>query len=289
MKNCAMPWKGRRRVLATLALLPFAGAIGGEPQAPVRIGLTPVFLDDQAAFLRRWKAYLERRLERPIAFVQRGSYREVYELLGSRHLDFAWLCGFPYVRLEERVKLLAVPVFQGKPLYRSYLIVPASDAHTLSLLDLRGRVFAYSDPDSNSGYLYPRYLLIRNGENPDAFFLRTFYTWAHRKVVEAVASGLAHGGAVDSYVWETLAQMHPELTAKTRVAARSPEFGHPPFVAHSSVSPRGFAALQAALTGMDGDPEGQALLRRLNLDGFSVERPELFDSIARMWRATQGA
>ncbi len=289
MESRARPWKGRRRVLAALALWPFAGAIGGEPQAPVRIGLTPVFLDDQAAFLRLWKAYLERRLQRPIAFVQRGSYREVYELLRPGYIDFAWLCGYPYVRLAQWVKLLAVPVFRGKPLYRSYLIVPASDPHTRSLLDLRGRVFAYSDPDSNSGYLFPRYFLVRNGENPDAFFLRTFFTWAHRKVVEAVASGLAHGGAVDSYVWETLAQMHPELTAKTRVAARSPEFGHPPFVARSSVSPQDFAALQAALTGMDGDPEGQALLRRLNLDGFSVEGPELFDSIARMWRATQGA
>lgn len=289
MESCARPWKGRRRALATLALLPFAGAIGAESEAPVRIGLTPVFLDDQAGFLRQWKAYLERRLHRPVAFVQRGSYLEVYELLGLGHIDFAWLCGYPYVRLGRRVKLLAVPVFQGKPLYRSYLIVPASDARTRSLLDLRGRVFAYSDPDSNSGYLFPRYYLIRNGENPDTFFLRTFFTWAHRKVVEAVASGLAHGGAVDSYVWETLAQIHPELTAKTRVAARSPEFGHPPFVARSGVSPRDFAALQAALTGMDDDPEGQALLRRLNLDGFSVERPELFDSIARMWRATQGA
>jgi phosphonate transport system substrate-binding protein len=255
----------------------------------MRIGLTSVFLDDRAAFLRQWKAYLEQRLMQPVVFVQRGSYREVYELLGPGYIDFAWLCGFPYVRLGQRAKLLAVPVFRGKPLYRSYLIVPASDRHTCSLLDLQGRVFAYSDPDSNSGYLFPRYFLTRNGKNPDAFFLRTFFTWAHRKVVEAVASGLAHGGAVDSYVWETLAQRHPELTAKTRVAASSPEFGHPPFVAHSGVSPRDFAALQDVLTRMDGDSEGKALLGWLNLDRFSVERPELFDSIARMWQAMQGA
>jgi phosphonate transport system substrate-binding protein len=37
-------------------------------------------------------------------------------------------------------------------------------------------VFAYSDPDSNSGFLYPQYRLIMQGENPVSFFSRTFFT-----------------------------------------------------------------------------------------------------------------
>lgn len=280
----------RRRMLAALALLPVSRAIAQAPATrPLRIGLTPVFLDDQAAFLRLWNDYLERRLERPVSFVQRGSYREVYELLAPGRIEFAWLCGYPYVRLGGQVRLMAVPRFQGTALYHSYLIVPASDTETRSLMDLRGKVFAFSDPDSNSGYLYPRYYLISRGESPETFFRRTFFTWAHRNVVEAVASDLAQGGAVDSYVWETLAQFHPELTGRTRVAARSPGFGHPPFVARTDVPPRDFRAMQDVLVGMAGDPEGVALLRRLNLDGFTVETPDLFDSIAEMWRATEAA
>ncbi len=281
----------RRRVLAALALvLPFSRAMAQVPAAkPLRIGLTPVFLDDQAAFLRLWHAYLERRLGQQVVFVQRGSYREVYELLAPGHIEVAWLCAFPYVRLASQLRLVAVPRFQGSPLYHSYLIVPAADTQTRSVLDLRGRVFAYSDPDSNSGCLYPRYVLFSRGEDPKRFFRRTFFTWAHRKVVEAVASGLAQGGAVDSYVWETLAQFHPELTARTRVAARSPEFGHSPFVARTDVAARDFRAVQGVLVGMAEDPEGAALLERLNLEGFTVEKPELYDAVAHMWRVTEGA
>lgn len=285
IKRDTGPSAGRRRALAALAMLPFTRALAQSPAAkPLRIGLTPVFLDDQAAFLRVWNDYLERRLGRPVSFVQRGSYREVYELLAPGRIEFAWLCGYPYVRLGAQVRLMAVPRFQGTALYHSYLIVPAADTETRSLADLRGKVFAYSDPDSNSGFLYPRYYLVTRGEYPDAFFRRTFFTWAHRKVVEAVASGLAQGGAVDSYVWETLAQIHPELTARTRVAARSPGFGHPPLVARAGVPAPDFRALQDVLVGMAADSEGAALLRRLNLDGFTVEGPELFDSIAEMWR-----
>ena len=255
----------------------------------VRIGLTSVFLDDQATFLNLWREYLEKRLGRHVVFVQRGRYREITDLIKQDKLDFAWVCGYPYVRSKTQMKLLAVPVFKGKPLYRSYLIVPRTDTTTKSLLDLRGKIFAYSDPDSNSGYLFTQYSLYRVKEQANAFFRKTFFTWGHRKVVEAVAAGLAQGGAVDGYIWETLALLHPELTAQTRVVEQSPEFGFPPFVARSSISAPEFGRMQQVLTAMLNDPEGKQLLGRMNLEGFTAALPSLFDSIALMAHATQGS
>ncbi len=248
----------------------------------MRLGLTAVMLDDQVAFLQQWRAYLEAKLGRRVEFVQRGRYRETIELLQSGHLDAAWICGFPYVRYRSELQLVAVPVFRGKPLYQSYLIVPSQDHSTRSILDLRGRMFAFSDPDSNSGFLYPTFQLHKAGERGETFFSRAFFTWAHRKVVEAVAVRLAHGGAVDGYVWETLRLASPELTQRTRVADRSPEFGHPPIAARASLAPADARALRIVLTGMSADADGRALLARLNLDGFTPGGDELFASIDRM-------
>jgi phosphonate transport system substrate-binding protein len=270
------------------ALSPHARAQLDDALDAVRIGLTPVFLDDPT-FLRDWRAYLEVQIGRPVRFVQRRSYREIVELIRKGELDFAWLCGYPYVRHRQALRLLALPLFNAKPLYRSYLIVPAGDGTTSSMRDLRGRVFAYSDPDSNSGYLYPVYALIRLGEQSDRFFARSFFTWAHRKVVEAVASGLAQGGAVDGYVWDTLAKHQRALTAQTRVVDRSPEFGFPPFVARRSAADELSALMQRALLGMAEDPGGRALLARLNLDGFTAGQEALFDGIAAMARVVGAA
>jgi phosphonate transport system substrate-binding protein len=221
MRTMPAPHNGRRRFLiqaAALTTLPTL-PVRAEPP-PVRIGLTPVFLDDQVSFLSQWRAWLEDRLGRSVSFVQRGNYREVVDLLRNGKIDFAWLCGYPYVRYRRELKLVAVPLWRGRPLYQSYLIVPADDNRSRTLADLKGRIFAYSDPDSNSGYLYPRYLLTTRGENPASFFSRTFFTWAHRKVVEVVGAALANGGAVDGYVWEALAASHPQLTAATRIIER---------------------------------------------------------------------
>jgi len=248
----------------------------------LRIGLTPVFLDDQLSFLTRWRTWLERRLQRPVAFVQRGNYREVLDLVRGGKIDFAWVCGYPYVRYRRDLRLVAVPLWRGRPYYQSYLIVPADDEKTNSLSDLRGKVFAYSDPDSNSGFLYPQYRLTALGENPSTFFSRIFFTWGHRKVVEAVGVGLADGGAVDGYVWETLAEVQPALTDATRVIERSPDLGHPPFVARPDIDAAELRQFRAALLDMPGDAEGAELLHLLRLDGFIAGHPSLFDEIARM-------
>ena len=271
---------------AAVSALPLR--VEAQTNAAVRIGLSPVFLDDQLSFLNDWRDYLQDRIGRAVRFVQRGSYREIMDLLLEQKLDFAWICGYPYVRHKTKLRLLAVPVSEGRPQYRSYLIVPASDTRTSSILDLRGKVFAYSDPDSNSGFLYPRYALMQLKENPDRFFARSFFTWAHRKIVEAVGSNLAQGGAVDSYVWETLRIYHPELTGRTRIVEKSPYFGHTPVVARNGVARTEFDAMQEALTGMTESPAGKELLKRLNLDGFVAGDEALFDGIARMMRALDG-
>jgi phosphonate transport system substrate-binding protein len=260
------------------------GLARGDGPLPLSIGTTPVFLDDDVAFLRDWQTYLQRELDRPVVFVQRRSYREVSELLLAEKLDAAWICGFPYVRYRDRMRLLAIPTYEGEPLYRSYVIVPSSDQQTNSIGDLGGKIYAFSDPDSNSGWLVPNSQLFRLGKDPGAFFRKTFYTWGHRRVVDAVAVGLAQGGSVDGYVWETLKLHHPELTQQTRVAQRSAKYGFPPFVTRSLLPAADFKQLQDVLVAMKSNPTGKALLSKLNLDGFQVAPESVFATIGENMR-----
>lgn len=282
--------EGRRDALRTIAagaatlLMPLRLSANTDF---VRIGLTPAILHDQHGLLEEWRRYLEKKLGRPVRFVQRDSYRETMDLLHLEQLDFAWICDYPYLHLQKKVRLLAVPLYKGRPYYRSYLLVSSSDLHTTSIKQLKNMVFAYADPYSNTGYLTPRYALLQHGENPATFFRKTFFTQSHRKVVEAVAIGLAQGGAVDSFVWDTLAIVKPELTAKTRIVDKSPEYGFPPFVAHKSVSDVDFNAFQDVLLSMSADREGAALLKRLNLDGFTKGQPKMYDRVEQMMRAVE--
>ena len=273
----------RRHVVRSAVALTAAALVPRyvRSSTALRIGTTAVILDDQLAFLNAWRAYLESKLGRAVTFVQRGSYREITQLIFSEQLDFAWVCGYPYARNKAFMRLLATPIYQGKPLYQSYLIVSQADQQTRTFADLQGRIFAYSDPDSNSGFLVPQFDMLREGLDPPALFRKSFFTYAHRKVVAAVATGVAQAGAVDGYVWETLARRFPQQTSRTRVARKSDEYGFPPLVARKSIEADQFSAMQATLVGMNKDAAGRALLQDLNLDGFVPGEERVFDGIAR--------
>jgi phosphonate transport system substrate-binding protein len=284
-----LPNRNRRRWLIDSGCLVTAGLIGlsRKSQAAVgtlRIGMTPAFLHDQHTLLEEWREFMAESLQRRVVIVQRDSYRETMDLLRLEKLEFAWICDYPYLHLKQEVRLLAVPLYQGKPYYRSYLIVRKDNTAVRSIADLSGGVFAYADPYSNTGYLSPRYEIRQLGRDPASFFRKTFFTWSHRKVVAAVASGLAQGGAVDSYIWETLAHVEPTIAARTRVVWRSPEYGFPPFVSHRSVSASDFQMMQRHLLETSQSETGRRLLGRLHLDGFTTGSPALYDGVARMMR-----
>jgi phosphonate transport system substrate-binding protein len=249
-------------------------------EAVARIGLTPVLLDSDMLLLRALDEYFRDRLRRPVELVRRRTYQEISMMLLSGQLDAAWICGFPYVQYRDQLALVAVPVYLGKPLYQSYVIVNGhSPAQHFD--DLRGQVHAFSDPDSNSGFLVTRALLAEMGERPDTFFRYHFFTYGHRNVIRAVAAGLAGCGSVDGYVYDVVRATEPNVVQNTRVIRRSEWLGFPPIVCHQSV--RATALLEGvayAFLSMDRTEMGQAILEMLHLDGFAPGEPSLFDGIA---------
>ena len=271
-----------RSIYLLLILCATAGPAIAQ-DTPIRFGLTAVVVTENLRFLDQWTEYLESKTGREVELVMRRSYREVMDLLDSGAIDFAWICGFPYVqkRGPESFRLLSVPIYRGQPRYHSYIIVPR-DSPYRQFSDLKGKIFAFSDPDSNSGYLYPLSLLATKHEKPGTYFRQTFFTFNHAETVQAVAEYYADGGAVDSYIWEYLAGFRPDLTEKTRIIKRSPSFGFPPVVSRLGLDAKTVKSMKSALENMSSDIAGKALLSQLKLDGFGDYPDSLFNEIRAM-------
>ena len=278
----------RRRLLTGTAVLLAVPGLA-LAQAQLRIGLTAVILADQAAFLSRWADYLSQRLGARVSFVSRDQYQAVHDLLFSGQVDAAWTCGYPFVRFQSQLQLLAVPIYKGQPLYQSYLIRPLGGEVTVrGWADLTGKVFAYSDPLSNSGWL------VAQGEFAAAGIAqkdlkRSFFAHGHRNVADAVASRLADAGSIDGYVWETMHMQGMPGALQTEVIWKSRLHGFPPLVAAAGTAPATLDALRRTLLGMANDDAGRALLKSLNLDGFIAGQAGIFDSIRQLARSVPGS
>jgi phosphonate transport system substrate-binding protein len=275
---------GRRDMLAGLAA---AGLVwpmnrAGAAEA-VSIGLNPLFLDSDIELLSLLQSYLAGRLGRSVQLLKRRTYQEITALLLSGQLDAAWVCDDPYVQHEDQLALLAVPLYRHEPLYQTYVIV-SEGSKAQSFDDIRGTVHAFSDPDSTSGFLVTRSLLALRHTTPAQFFRTFFFTYGHRNVVRAVATGLAESGSIDGYVWDVMREREPELINKTRVVYTSEKLGFPPIVGLKSAQETTTAkAISAAFLEMPTDPLGRQILSILELDGFTRADPDLYQGTLEKW------
>jgi phosphonate transport system substrate-binding protein len=235
-------------------------------------------------YYRQLLDYIGRKLDCEIEFIQRKTYGEINDLLARGQIDLAFICSGPYVVGKEKYgfELLATPEVQNSHFYRSYLIVN-NKSQFKHLEDLRGRIFAFTDPDSNTGKLVPTHWLSQMGERPETFFSKTIYTYSHDNAILAVAKGLVDGAAVDGLIWEYYHQKNPIFTSQTKIIRKSEPYGIPPLVASKSLTLESKALIRQELFAMHQDPEGQKILNELLIDRFINPRDEWYDSIRKIY------
>lgn len=268
----------------TLSQLEPLPAAPQEDVRPLRIAIAAIIspqgtVDSYTPLLD----YLTSSLNRPVELMQRRTYNEINELIANGDVDLALICTGAYVEGQRDfgMQLLAAPQVQGDVVYYSLLIVPAH-SKAQHLEDLRGTVFAFTDPISTSGRNYPISLLQQSGETSASFFARTFYTYSHDDAIRAVASGVADGAAVDSLVYTYALEREPELGERTRVIHTSPSFGMPPVVTGPHTRPQLAAELQAILLAMDDNPDGREALAAAGIDAFVTIDDAAYDSVRRL-------
>ncbi len=227
--------------------------------------------------------YLSLKLDRPVELVQRRTYAEVNDLIERGEVDLAFVCTSAYVigQRDFGMQLLAAPQVNGDTVYYSWLIVPA-DSPAQGMKNLRGQTFAFTDPWSNTGRMYPTSLVEALGETPETFFGRTFFPYRHDDAIRSVANGLADGAAVDNLVYQFAVAREPWLGEQTKIIHRSPPFGIPPFVTSPHLRPQIRANLQDILLEMASDPMGSEALQALDVDRFVLIEDAAYDSVRNL-------
>ena len=227
--------------------------------------------------------YIGKKSGHNVQLIQRRTYDEVNALFPKGEIDLAFICTGPFAASRDKFGFvaLATPQVRGQPFYQSYLIVP-KDSPFQNFEDLRGRVFAFTDPDSNTGAMVPRFWLAEMGETPESFFSKTIFTYSHDNSILAVARGMVDAAAVDGHQWEYFEHFSPAYTSKTRVIRKSQPFGSPPLVASDRLKDDVRSKVQELMLSMHTDPEGKRILENLLIDRFVAPREEWYETARAM-------
>jgi phosphonate transport system substrate-binding protein len=193
----------RRSLLAGAPALALPALAGFSAQAraanTLTVGLIPS--EDSRAMIANSQAMMDmlsKALGMPVKPFVAADYNGVIEALRSRRLDVAYLGPFSYVLGATVADIEAFAVAEtkkaGRTSYHS-LVVAHKDSGIKTVADLKGRTFAFVDPTSTSGHLFPKAGLMKAGFNPDKDFGRVIFSGSHdsnavavqNKKIEAVA------------------------------------------------------------------------------------------------------
>jgi len=219
-----------------------------------------------AAAWKRLFRWLERESGVGLTVIDHAFPAPLDALWARDDLACTFMCGWPYMRAGARHLVVAAPVpsapyAKGRPVYCTHFVVRA-DAPFGKLEDTFGRRFAYTIPDSHSGYNAPRHHLLayRGREGKPLYREVVGPLMTPRLMLEAIAEGRTDVGPLDSFAYDLLCRHMPDLARRTRAIASTETVPIPAFMAARGTEPAVVDRLARTLCAL-GDAPAQADLR----------------------------
>lgn len=229
----------------------------------IRFGVSSA--ENEAAAIARNQPvvdYLAKKLGVPVKLYRVSDYAGLVEAMRADQLEFARF-GPAVYSLGRRVlgdKLQ--PLFRdvdnnGQEGYYSIVLVRA-DSPYRAIADLKGRSFAFADPNSTSGFAFPAYFLRKQGFDPQAHFGGTVFSGGHDNSVLALVRGQFDGVATyqvneNSGVVQRLTLRGMIPAGATRVIWTSPLIPASPFSTRANLPQALKDAFVAAMLAMKDD------------------------------------
>ena len=224
------------------------------------------------------------------------SYAGVIEAIGAGQVDVGWLAPFAYVLARDRhgVEVQLASIRMGSKTYRSQIVVRA-DSGIDNLDQLRGKRFAFVEPGSVSGFIFPNALLAQRGIDYRQFFSDTTFTGGHDRAIVAVYNRQVDGAATFGNSIEAgppsdartlLTSTLPDVMQVIRPIAQTDPIPNDTVATRRGLDETIGQLVKNGLLYVQGTAEGQRVLRDLyNINGLAPATDTDFDSVRAAARA----
>lgn len=227
--------------------------------------------------------YISKKVGHPIYIKQKKTYEEVNSLLENSEVDFAFICSGAFVDeyKKNKIKLLVAPEINNKVSYHAYIITH-KDSKIEKFSDFENKSFAFTDPLSNTGRMFPLKKLKELNRTEHDFFLKTLYTYGHDISIQMVNRGIIDGASVHGLIFQYISSFHPERVKNIKVIERSEAYGIPPVVTPVSLKKECFDKYQKIFLEIHQDSIGKKILKKLNINKFVVVQDTIYNSVFQL-------
>ncbi len=211
---------------------------------------------DRLARFKGFEEYMEKTLSVDLEIFTAGNYDGVVQALAADQIEFAFLGSSAYAAAytasEGGVQpILATESQNGATGYFSIVTVRCDSGYK-SIDDLKGKVLAFADPDSTSGYAVPLYNLAQQGYEPETFFSGVPFAGSHEAGVQGVVNKQFDAAATyqdneTSGVYQLMASKGMIKEGEICVIWQSPEITNGPITTRNNLPQPMIDEVKAAL------------------------------------------
>lgn len=209
------------------------------------------------------------------------NYVGVVEGLGSGQVDFGIIPPFAYVLANEESNaevILTAVDDKGEAQYQSEFLV-RKDSGIESFEDVKGKIVAFVDPSSTSGYLFPGAHLINEGIDIEED-IEYMYSGGHDKSIQLLLNGDVDVIASFTDIRERYLDEFPEALEETEILGHTDNIPFISVTTKADMDPELQEKIQNALLKLGETEEGRQLLPELfNIHGFVKATDEDYEII----------
>lgn len=246
----------------------------------IRIGLIPT--EGGADITQRFQpliAHLQKTLGVQVEAQSASDYAGVIAAMAHQHIDFAYLGPKSYVEASEKAGAVALAMEKdvtGQPGYYGVIIAKKGSGIT-KLEDAKGRVFAFTDPNSTSGYLVPNLLFYRDLKvDPKEYFKEVKFSGSHGASILAVKNGTIDAAATNNIDLNRMAEKGQASWDDFEVLWKSELIPGSPMCARKDLPESLKAAFLGALMMFNTNEAG---LEKLQIGGYAPADDTVYDVI----------
>ena len=229
--------------------------------------------------------YVQKRTGIKIELTILSRYGDIIDRFTQRGMEGAFfgdLTGALAIK-KLSVKPLVKPVrVDGSTSVHGYIIV-RKDSGINSVADMRGKIIAFVDRATVTGYLFPIVYLRENGvKDIETFFTEHYFTGSHDAAVYAVLDGRADIGCVKDSIFKNMIKNDPSIKDELKVIATSSAMPESTLCVKDDLPEHIIKILKETLLNMNKDEEGLKILKKMGLQRFSEAKEEDFKPVFMM-------
>ncbi len=266
-------------LLAVVALLP--GLSYGET-GPIKVG---IFTTDPARIMEEGKvmAYVSKRVGVKFIIQPIIGYEKSVEKLRDGVVDAGIFGSAPaYISIKSDIaEPIARPEARKSSVYYGYWMTFKGNGLN-SISDFKGKKFAYVDPYTSAGYLFPRAAIKAKGFDPDNFFGTLKFAGTHEAAIQMLLNGTVDGCAAKDTAYKKFIETNMGLKDKLNVLEVAGPFPERTLMISKRIGETLRKNVKETLLKMDSDPEGLKILTEAGRSRYVETTIEDFAAIKRI-------